>query len=145
LPRRESNNINPRAVSERETREEKDSRRATLLEAPVISFSDTAVAKVKEFAAQTPEAEGKELRIFIQGVGCSGFAYGFTFDEERDGDTKVESGGLTVLVDPSSAPHLTGSKVDFVDDQRGTGFMVENPNQPPADACGTGGGCSSCG
>ena len=96
------------------------------------SFSDTAVAKVKEFAAQTPEAEGKNLRIFIQGVGCSGYAYGFTFDEKRDGDTLVENGDLTVLV-------------DFIDDQRGTGFMVDNPNQPAADACGTSGGCSGCG
>jgi iron-sulfur cluster insertion protein len=111
----------------------------------MISFSDTAVAKVKEFAAQTPEAEGKNLRIFIQGVGCSGFAYGFTFDDQRDGDTVVENGDLTVLVDPNSAPNLTGATVDFIDDQRGTGFMVDNPNQPSADACGTGGGCSGCG
>ena len=56
----------------------------------MISFSDKAVEKVQEFAAQMPEAEGKELRIFIQGVGCSGFAYGFTFDEERDGDSVVD-------------------------------------------------------
>ena len=118
---------------------------ATLMEATMISFSDTAVAKVKEFAAQTPEAEGKDLRIFIQGVGCSGFAYGFTFDDKRDGDTVVESGELKVLVDPNSAPNLTGATVDFIDDQRGTGFMVDNPNQPAADACGSGGGCSSCG
>ncbi|HSL18734.1 MAG TPA: iron-sulfur cluster assembly accessory protein [Methylomirabilota bacterium] len=112
----------------------------------MISFSDTAVAKVKEFAAQTPEAEGKTLRIFIQGIGCSGFSYGFTFDEQRDGDTLVESGDLTVLVDSNSAPHLAGSSVDFVDDQRGTGFLVDNPNKPAADACGSGhGGCSSCG
>jgi iron-sulfur cluster insertion protein len=111
----------------------------------MISFSDTAVAKVKEFAAQTPEAEGKNLRIFIQGIGCSGFSYGFTFDEEREGDTRVDNGELTVLVDPNSAPHLTGSTVDFVDDQRGTGFLVDNPNQPAADDCGTGGGCSGCG
>jgi iron-sulfur cluster insertion protein len=55
----------------------------------MISFSDTAVTKVKEFAAQTPDAEGKNLRIFIQGIGCSGFSYGFTFDEQRDGDTVV--------------------------------------------------------
>jgi iron-sulfur cluster assembly accessory protein len=111
----------------------------------MISFSETAVAKVKEFAAQTPEAAGKNLRIFIQGIGCSGFAYGFTFDEHRDGDTLVEDGDLKVLVDPNSAPNLTGATVDFVDDQRGTGFLVDNPNQPDADACGTGGGCSGCG
>ena len=57
----------------------------------MISFSDKAVEKVQEFAAQMPEAEGKELRIFIQGVGCSGFSYGFTFDEERDGDSVIEN------------------------------------------------------
>ena len=111
----------------------------------MISFSEKAVEKVHEFAAQMPEAEGKELRIFIQGVGCSGFSYGFTFDEQRDGDTLVEDGGLKVLVDRNSAPHLTGSKVDFVEDQRGAGFVVENPNAPaPSGGCGSG-GCSSCG
>jgi iron-sulfur cluster assembly accessory protein len=111
----------------------------------MISFSDTAVAKVREFAAQNPEAEGKSLRIFVQGVGCSGYAYGFTFDEQRDGDTVVDNGDLTVLVDPNSAPLLTGSSVDFVDDDRGTGFLVDNPNKPDADACGSGGGCCGCG
>jgi iron-sulfur cluster assembly accessory protein len=111
----------------------------------MITFSDKAVEKVNEFAAQMPEAEGKELRIFIQGVGCSGFSYGFTFDEERDGDSVVESGELKVLVDPNSAPHLTGSSVDFVEDQRGAGFVVDNPNAPaPTDDCSSG-GCSGCG
>ena len=76
-------------------------------------------------------------------MGCSGFAYGFTFDEEREGDTLVENGDLKVLVDANSAPHLSGSSVDFIDDQRGTGFLVDNPNQPSADACGSG-GCSGC-
>jgi iron-sulfur cluster insertion protein len=57
----------------------------------MITFSDKAVEKVNEFAAQMSEAEGKELRIFIQGVGCSGFSYGFTFDEQRDGDSVVEN------------------------------------------------------
>jgi iron-sulfur cluster assembly accessory protein len=118
---------------------------AARLEEQMISFSETATSKVKEFAAQTPEAEGKNLRIFIQGIGCSGFAYGFTFDEKRDGDTIVENGDLTVLVDENSAPNLTGATVDFIDDQRGTGFMVDNPNKPDAEACGTDGGCSGCG
>jgi len=110
----------------------------------MISFSEDAVAKVKEFAAQMPEAEGKDLRIFIQGIGCSGFNYGFTFDEKRDGDTVVEAGDICVLVDSNSAPHLSGSAVDFIDDQRGQGFTVENPNSPDASACSSG-GCSGCG
>jgi iron-sulfur cluster assembly accessory protein len=111
----------------------------------MISFSEKAVEKVQEFASQMPEAEGKELRIFIQGVGCSGFSYGFTFDEERDGDTVVDNEGLKVLVDQNSAPHLTGSSVDFVDDDRGSGFTVENPNAPaPSSDCSSG-GCSGCG
>jgi iron-sulfur cluster assembly accessory protein len=106
----------------------------------MISFSEKAVEKVQEFASQMPEAEGKELRIFIQGVGCSGFSYGFTFDEERDGDTVVDNEGLKVLVDQNSAPHLTGSSVDFVDDDRGSGFTVENPNAPaPSSDCSSGG------
>lgn len=111
----------------------------------MISLSEKAIEKVQEFAAQMPEAEGKELRIFIQGVGCSGFTYGFTFDEKRDGDTIVEEGDLKVLVDENSAPHLTGSTVDFVDDERGSGFTVDNPNAPaPTSDCSTG-GCSGCG
>jgi iron-sulfur cluster insertion protein len=109
----------------------------------MISFSDKAIEKVKEFSAQMPEAEGKSLRIFIQGVGCSGFAYGFTFDDKRDDDTVVETGDMNVLVDPQSAPHLTGASVDFVEDQRGAGFTVDNPNAPASD-CHSG-GCSGCG
>ena len=111
----------------------------------MISFSEKAVEKVQEFATQMTEADGKDLRIFIQGVGCSGFSYGFTFDEKRDGDTVIENEGLKVLVDQNSAPHLTGSTVDFVDDERGSGFTVENPNAPaPSSDCSTG-GCSGCG
>jgi len=108
----------------------------------MISFSEKAVEKVKEFAEGMPEAEGKDLRIFIQGIGCSGFSYGFTFDEEREDDTIVEAGDIRVLVDPQSAPHLRGASVDFVEDERGAGFTVDNPNAP-ANACSVG-GCSGC-
>ena len=106
----------------------------------MIAVTERAVGKVQEIAREMPEAEGKDLRIFIQGQGCSGYAYGFTFDEQKDDDTVVESSGLRVLVDPTSAPLLEGSTVDFVDDERGSGFIVENPNQLE-DACS---GCS-CG
>jgi iron-sulfur cluster insertion protein len=107
----------------------------------MISFSERAVEKVREYAGQMPEAAGKELRLFIEGVGCGGFSYGFTFDEERDGDTVVESGGLKVLVDAHSAPHLTGATVDFIEDARGSGFAVDNPNVPDLPESG---GCSGC-
>jgi len=109
----------------------------------VITLTDNAITKVQEFADDTPEASGKELRIFIQGLSCSGSAHGFTFDEKRDGDTVVEAGDLKVLVDAQSAPYLAGSTVDFVDDERGAGFTVDNPNAAGAGG-GCGGGCS-CG
>lgn len=111
----------------------------------MITFTEKAIEKVNEFAAQMEEAEGKDLRIFIQGVGCSGFSYGFTFDEKRDGDVLVEDGEFKVLVDPNSAPHLTGSKVDFIDDHRGSGFTVDNPNAPASTSDCSSGGCSGCG
>ena len=102
----------------------------------MLTMTDKAVEKVRLYAGQMPEAEGKELRIFIQGGGCSGFQYGFTFDERQEGDTIVESGGVKVLVDPMSAPYLSGAKVDFVEDLRGSGFVVDNPNAVHTCGCG---------
>jgi iron-sulfur cluster assembly protein len=108
----------------------------------MVSFSQHAIEKVREFAGQMPEAEGKNLRLFIQGVGCGGFSYGFAFDERRDGDTVVEDEDLVVLIDPQSAPLLEGASVDFVEDERGAGFVVDNPNTPDPEM---GGGCGSGG
>ena len=102
----------------------------------MLTMTDKAVEKVRLYAGQMPEAQGKELRIFIQGGGCSGFQYGFTFDDQQDGDTIVESGGVKVLVDPMSAPYLHGAKVDFVEDLRGSGFVVDNPNAVSTCGCG---------
>jgi iron-sulfur cluster insertion protein len=102
----------------------------------MLTMTDKAAEKVRMYAVQMPEAEGKELRIFIQGGGCSGFQYGFTFDDRQDGDTVIESGGVKVLVDPMSAPYLAGAKVDFVEDLRGSGFVVDNPNAVRTCGCG---------
>jgi iron-sulfur cluster assembly accessory protein len=107
----------------------------------MLTMTDKAADKVRFYAGEMPEAKGKELRIFVQGGGCSGFQYGFTFDEAQEGDTVVESAGLKVLVDPASAPYLEGATVDFVDDDRGAGFVVDNPNAAPSCSCGSG----SCG
>lgn len=102
----------------------------------MIEISERAVDKVRFYAGTMPEAEGKELRIFVQGGGCSGFQYGFTFDDHQDGDTVVEAGGVKVLVDPMSLPYLSGAKVDFVEDMRGSGFVVDNPNASRSCGCG---------
>ena len=68
-----------------------------------LSLTDAAVAKVKFFAGSMPDSEGKPLRIFVQGGGCSGFQYGFTFDAKKADDTVVATGGIEVVIDPQSA------------------------------------------
>jgi len=102
----------------------------------MVSLSARAVEKVKFYASQMPEAAGKALRIFVQGGGCSGFQYGFTFDDMQDGDTVVEAADIKVLVDPVSAQYLAGSTVDYVEDLRGSGFVVDNPNAVHSCGCG---------
>ena len=102
----------------------------------MLTMTEKATDKVRHFAVEMPEAKGKELRIFVQGGGCSGFQYGFTFDDQQEGDTVIESGGVKVLVDPMSAQYLSGATVDFVEDLRGAGFVVENPNAVRSCGCG---------
>jgi iron-sulfur cluster insertion protein len=104
---------------------------------PLLSLTEAAIAKVKYFAGTMPDSTGKPLRIFVQGGGCSGFQYGFTFDEKKEGDAVIQTGGIEVVVDPQSATYLKDAKVDFVEDMRGAGFSVTNPNA-------TGGSCG-CG
>jgi len=103
----------------------------------LLSLTEAAIAKVKYFAGTMADAQGKPLRIFVQGGGCSGFQYGFTFDDKKEGDTLIATGGIEVVVDPQSATYLKDAKVDFVEDMRGAGFSVTNPNA-------TGGSCG-CG
>jgi iron-sulfur cluster insertion protein len=104
---------------------------------PLLSLTEAAIAKVKYFAGTMPDSTDKPLRIFVQGGGCSGFQYGFTFDEKKEGDAVIQTGGIEVVVDPQSATYLKDAKVDFVEDMRGAGFSVTNPNA-------TGGSCG-CG
>jgi iron-sulfur cluster insertion protein len=102
----------------------------------LLSLTDAAVEKVKHFASTMADSAGKPLRIFIQGGGCSGFQYGFTFDEKRENDTVIETGGIQVVVDPQSATYLKDAKVDYVEDFRGAGFSVTNPNATGGCGCG---------
>jgi iron-sulfur cluster assembly accessory protein len=101
-----------------------------------LTLTGRAIDKVKDFAAQMPEAAGKSLRVFIQGGGCSGFQYGFTFDDRKPSDNVVNAGDITVVVDPASAAKLQGATVDWVEDMRGAGFSVDNPGATSSCGCG---------
>ena len=103
---------------------------------PLLLMTDAAIEKVKYFATTMPDSQNKPLRIFVQGGGCSGFQYGFQFDEKRDGDTLWEQGGISIVVDSQSATYLKDCTVNYVEDFRGAGFSVENPNATGGCGCG---------
>ena len=103
----------------------------------LVGLSEKAIEKIKEFKDKTPEADKKEFRVYVQGGGCSGFSYGFMFDEMRDGDKVVQAGGVVCLVDPQSMMFLKGSTVDFLEGLTGAGFTVKNPNATGSCGCGS--------
>ncbi len=107
-------------------------------EMPVpLIFTDSAAHKVKELIEQEDNPELK-LRVFVQGGGCSGFQYGFTFAESIDeGDTVVENGGVTLLIDPMSFQYLTGAEIDYVENLQGAQFVIRNPNATTTCGCGS--------
>jgi iron-sulfur cluster assembly accessory protein len=106
----------------------------------LIIFTPAAVRKVIGFSQSSPEAEGKLLRLYVQGGGCSGFEYGFKFDERKEGDYVIPQGhgeeSIEVLVDPFSLPFLQSCTVDYYEDFAGSGFKVNNPNASGTCGCG---------
>ena len=102
----------------------------------LLRLSEQAIAKIQQFQASKSEYRGKIFRVSIEGGGCSGFQYGFTFDHPRAGDARVRAGEVEVLVDPQSAMYVTGSILDFVEGLTGAGFVVRNPNASGSCGCG---------
>src|SRR5690606_40132426 len=99
----------------------------TFTPTPLI-FTQGAANKVKSLVDEEGNPRLK-LRVFVQGGGCSGFQYGFTFDEEvSDDDTTIEREGVQLLVDPMSFQYLVGSEIDYKDDLEGSQFVIRNPN-----------------
>lgn len=105
-------------------------------DAPLI-FTDAAAEKVGALIEQEGNNELK-LRVYISGGGCSGFQYGFTFDDSvQEGDTEIENGGVTLLIDPMSVQYLTGAEIDYKEDLSGAQFIIRNPNAATTCGCGS--------
>jgi iron-sulfur cluster assembly protein len=126
-----------------------------------ISLTETAAAKIRDLLAEEPDGESCVLRVAVQGGGCSGFEYALGFDQgAQEGDHEVTMHGITVVVDPFSAPYVQGSQIDYLNGLQESGFKIENPNVVASCGCGhsfqvedeaaadaqAGGGCGSgCG
>lgn len=101
-----------------------------------IGFSEQAADKVRQLIVEEGN-EALKLRVFVSGGGCSGFSYGFTFDEDVAGDdAMVEQGGIILLVDSLSYQYLLGSEIDYVENLQGAQFVVNNPNAASTCGCG---------
>ena len=103
----------------------------------LLVFTDAAANKVKNLIEEENNDELK-LRVFVSGGGCSGFQYGFTFDENvQDGDTKIEKNGVMLLVDPMSFQYLSGAEIDYKEDLEGSQFVIKNPKATTTCGCGS--------
>jgi len=102
-----------------------------------IDFTDRAAVKVSSMIKQDGNDELK-LRVYITGGGCSGFSYGFTFDEQyKEGDSTVINNDVSLVVDPMSYQYLVGSTVDYLEDLQGSRFIISNPNAKTTCGCGS--------
>ena len=102
-----------------------------------LNFTDAAAAKVRELVEEEHN-DALMLRVFISGGGCSGFQYGFTFDENMtEGDTVVERNGVRLLIDPMRIQYLMGAEIDYSEGLAGAQFVIRNPNASTTCGCGS--------
>ena len=105
--------------------------------ANAVVLTDAAVGKVKALIDEEGNPELK-LRVFVTGGGCSGFQYGFTFDETtNEDDTSMQRGGVTLLIDPMSLQYLMGAEIDYQENVEGAQFVIKNPNATSTCGCGS--------
>jgi len=103
-----------------------------------VNITDAAYSRVKEIISDDPALAGIKLRIFVQGGGCSGFEYGFTFyQEQNEDDWDFEQEGIKILIDTMSMQYLAGAVIDYKDDLDGSRFVIENPNAQSTCGCGS--------
>ena len=104
-----------------------------------LVFHSAAAKKVKEIMDEDPEVtDAINLRVFIEGGGCSGFQYGFTLDKQKDEDWVFETNGIKLLIDPMSGVYFEGATIDYTDDPlNGSAFHISNPNAKSTCGCGS--------
>ena len=103
----------------------------------LVSLTESAATKIKQLLAEEPESELGVLRVAVQGGGCSGFEYALGFDRgSQEGDHEFVAHGVTVVVDPFSAPYLLGATIDFLNTIQESGFKIDNPNVASSCGCG---------
>ncbi len=103
---------------------------------PPLVLTDAAAQKVGELIKEEDNPD-LMLRVFVSGGGCSGFQYGFTFDEKiEEGDSSIDNQGVTLLVDPMSVQYLMGAEIDYKEDLQGAQFVIRNPNASTTCGCG---------
>jgi len=109
----------------------------TITDETGLKFTDAAAGKVRELMAEEGD-ESLMLRVYISGGGCSGFQYGFTFEQSLgDGDEIFENGGVRLLVDPMSFQYLLGAEIDYTEGLSGAQFVIRNPNASTTCGCGS--------
>lgn len=109
----------------------------TVETASPLIFTDAAALKVKGLIEEENN-DALKLRVFVTGGGCSGFQYGFTFDEdEGEGDTMVENAGVKLLIDPMSFMYMAGAEIDYTEGLEGAQFVIRNPNATTTCGCGS--------
>ena len=109
-----------------------------------ITITDKAATELTSLFGKEGKA-GAALRVWVAGLGCSGFRYGMGIEEKapEEGDQVFECNGVRIVVDPESVSHMDGSRIDFVEDPETGGFSIDNPNPVPVQSCNCAGGCGS--
>jgi len=124
------------AVTDKGVSDTAVSNAASEMPAPLL-FSDSAASKVKQLIEEEGNP-GLKLRVFVTGGGCSGFQYGFTFDEvQNEDDSVMEKDGVKLLIDPMSYQYLSGAEIDYTEGLEGAQFVIKNPNATSTCGCGS--------
>lgn len=101
-----------------------------------VTLTDSAIAKIQDFYKQDQSLAGKSLRVFIEAGGCSGYSYGFKFDDAKSDDLTKDFTGFKLLMDAQSEKLLSGSVIDYKEDFGSEGFSIKNPNAKKSCGCG---------